>query len=254
MIEILEHGSIAELRLQRPPVNAMNMAFLEAVIAAHKKAVKNQSQAIVISGKEGLFSAGLDVPELLQQSRNAMTVFWDRFFLMNMTLLRSPVPVIAAITGHAPAGGAVLAIHCDYRVAARGDFRMGLNEVQVGLAVPPTVLRVLESVVGRRTAARLAMTGELLSMDQALSLGLVDELVEPDKVIERAVEYAASLTRLPPRAMNQTRLNSRIPLLPTGHGGHGSGIDPDDIRAMADYWFLDETQAALQALAASLGK
>ena len=254
MIEIHEHGPIAEIRLQRPPVNAMNMAFLEAVIDAHKKTVRNKSQAIVISGKEGLFSAGLDVPELLQQSRNAMTVFWDRFFTMNMTLLRSPVPVIAAITGHAPAGGAVLAIHCDYRVAARGDFRMGLNEVQVGLAVPLPVLRVLETVVGSRTAARLAMTGELLGMEQALQAGLVDELVEPDQVIARAIEYAGTLTRLPQHAMNQTRLNSRNALIAEAHGGHGSGIDPDAIRAMAEHWFSDETQAALQALVASLRK
>ncbi len=247
MIEIQQHGNVAEIRLARPPVNALNMEFLEALIAAHREQVKNKSQAIVISGLDGIFSGGLDVPELLQQSRNAMTVFWDRFFSLNMNLLRSPVPVIAALTGHAPAGGAVLAIHCDYRVAARGDFRIGLNEVQVGLAVPPHILRVLESVVGERTAARLAMTGELIDIDEALRIGLVDELVAPAEVVSRAVDYAAALTRLPPRSMNQTRLNSRQRIF-------ADGVDQEEIRAMTDYWFSDETQAAMQALVASLGK
>jgi len=162
MIEVHEHRAVAELRLQRPPVNALNLDLVEGLISELQNQAKNGAKAIVISGKEGLFSGGLDVPELLQQSRNTMRVFWGRFFAMTQSLVTSPVPVIAAITGHSPAGGAVIAIHCDYRVAAAGDFRIGLNEVQVGLTLPEVLFKTLRFVVGPRHAARLGIDARIV--------------------------------------------------------------------------------------------
>lgn len=246
MIEVHEHGRVAELRLQRPPVNALNLELVEALVAELKLQAKNGAKAIVISGKEGLFSGGLDVPDLLQQSRNTMTVFWDRFFAMTQALVTSPVPVMAAITGHSPAGGAVIAIHCDYRVAAEGDFRMGLNEVQVGLAVPPQVLNALTFLVGPRQAALLATTGRMVGPEEALSLGLVDEVVAVDQVISRAVAVADEWAGLWPGAMNHTRLAARQALV--------HQPDKAEIEALTDGWFSDETQRALKALVESLGK
>lgn len=247
MIEITMHGKVAELRLDRPPVNALNLELVEALIEAHKEAVRNKAQAIVISGKEGMFSGGLDVPELVQQSRNTMTVFWDRFINMCQTLAGSRVPVIAALTGHSPAGGAVIALHCDYRVAARGDYRIGLNEVQVGLGLPRPIHAALEFAVGARQAALLGMQGALLSMDDALKVGMVDELVEVQDVIPRALEFAEELLSLPPEAMNYTRLAAKPAILTRPS-------DAAEVRALTDAWFSEETQATMQALVESLGK
>ena len=247
MIETKVHEQITELRLDRPPVNALNLELVEALIDAHGKAVRSNAQAIVISGKEGMFSGGLDVPELVRQSRNTMTVFWDRFITMCQTLAGSPVPVIAAVTGHSPAGGAVIALHCDYRVAAGGDFRIGLNEVQVGLAMPEPIQAVLEFAVGPRQAALLAMQGALLPMDRALEIGMVDELVDVTEVVPRAIAFAGELLQLPPRAMNQTRLAAKPAILTRAH-------DQAEVRALTESWFSEETQATMKALVESLGK
>jgi len=247
MIEVIQHGEVFELNLRRAPVNALNLELLEALLEEHRNAIRDGAKAIVISGKEGLFSAGLDVPDLMQKSRNEMTVFWGRFFAMTEMLLSSKVPVIAAITGHAPAGGAVIAIHCDYRIAARGDFRIGLNEVQVGLTVPAAVLRVLTFVVGSRRAQLLAMTGQMLLPEDALACGLVDEIAEPAEVVGRAVEFAVGMLQAPPQAMNNTRHISRQGLL-----SHAN--EAVEVRDMTEAWFSDETQQAMQTLLAKLGK
>ena len=247
LIETRVHDKVTELRLNRPPVNALNLDLVEALIDAHRQAVRNKTQAIVISGNEGMFSGGLDVPELVQQSRNTMTVFWGRFIEMTQTLAGSRVPVIAAVTGHAPAGGAVIALHCDYRVAARGDFRIGLNEVQVGLALPRPIHAVLEFTVGARQAALLGMQGALIPMDRALEIGMVDELVDVANVVPRALEFAGELISLPPEAMNYTRLSAKPAILTRP-------ADAAEVRELTDSWFSEETQATMKALVASLGK
>lgn len=247
MIVTTMHGKVAELRLDRPPVNALNLELVEALIEGHREALRNKSEAIVISGKEGMFSGGLDVPELMQQSRNTMTVFWGRFVAMCRTLISSRVPVIAAVTGHAPAGGAVIAMHCDYRVAARGDYRIGLNEVQVGLALPRPIQEVLEFTVGRRQAALLGMQGKMLNMEEALAIGMVDELAEPGAVVDRAIAFAEQLLQLPPEAMNRTRLAAKPVALMREP-------EPAEIRTLTDNWFGEETQATMSALVESLKK
>jgi enoyl-CoA hydratase/carnithine racemase len=247
MLETLHHEPVTELRMSRAPVNALNMELVEALLSAVQYEVKNGSKAIVITGNDGIFSAGLDVPELMAGSRNAVTVFWDRFFKLAHALLNCPVPVVAGITGHAPAGGAVLAIHCDYRVAASGEYKLGLNEVQVGLAVPEVILQVLRHVVGARRAALLATQGRMLAPREALDIGLVDEVVDLEAVRERAVAAARQLTELPPVAMNTTRRNAKAELL-------AQHVSLEAVRSMTDYWFSDETQRMLRQLVASLGK
>ncbi|MGI9308814.1 MAG: enoyl-CoA hydratase/isomerase family protein, partial [Gammaproteobacteria bacterium] len=156
MLKHSEHGQVLHIQMNRPPANAMNLDFVETLTAAHADACASEARTIVLSGLEGMFSGGLDVPELLPQTRPEILDFWNAFFLLMNRIASSPVPVIAAVTGHSPAGGAVLAIHCDYRVAAAGRFKIGLNEVQVGLPVPHTILLAFERLVGSHRAAVLA--------------------------------------------------------------------------------------------------
>jgi 3,2-trans-enoyl-CoA isomerase len=247
MLKIHEHGAVAEIQMARPPVNAMNIAFIRELAEAHAKLCADGAKAVVISGREGLFSAGLDVPELLGQSRDQVIAFWQQFFHLMNTLAASPVPVVAAITGHSPAGGAVLTLHCDYRVAARGDFLIGLNEVRVGLPVPPSILFMLETVVGTRQAMLLAASGAMLSPEQALDIGFVDELAEPDAVVSSAVSWAEQMLALPPAAMNTTRLTAKAGVIERARS------NADYASAAADYWFSSETQAMMRKLVQELG-
>ena len=233
--------------MARPPANALNRELVDALAAAHVQATADNARAIVVSGLPGMFSGGIDVPELLEQDRNAIENFWTAFLGLMKTLAASPVPVAAAITGHSPAAGAVLAVHCDYRVAAAGKFKIGFNEVRVGLPVPSSILLALERLVGSRRAEQLAVQGQLISPDEAVTIGLVDETVEPGEVVARAVNWAENMLSLPPIAMNQTRLVAK--------GRFIEALDvADDAKVATDYWFSDETQAAMRALAESLRK
>ena len=149
MFEQTRHGDILELKLARPPVNALNPALVRALRDAIVAAPGSGARAIVLSGNKGLFSAGLDVVELLTLDHAGMKAFWSDFVGLVAAIGRSPIPTVAAIGGHSPAGGAVLAIFCDYRVMARGAYRIGLNEVQVGLTVPEIIQAALRRLVKR---------------------------------------------------------------------------------------------------------
>lgn len=245
MLQVIDHGEIRELRLDRPPANALNTPLVQALLAGLAAAVRDGARSIVISGRDGMFSGGLDVPELLELPRPAMAEFWSEFFALTRALADCPVPVAAAITGHCPAGGAVLAVHCDYRIAALGHWKIGFNEVGVGLPVPSTILMALTELVGQRVARRLVTFGLLVEMDEALSLGLVDELVAGETVVERALEWCCQLNELPPIAMNQTRRLIKAPLL-------AALRNADDAQVATDYWFSEETQAAMRRLVARL--
>ena len=149
LIQTSDHGAIRTIRLARAPVNALNPALCEALHDALHAAVAHGVDGIVLAGGPKVFSAGLDVPHLLTlEDGDALQAAWETFFAAARALAASPVPVAAAISGHAPAGGCVLALCCDYRVMAAGNFRIGLNETQVGLAAPAGILHLLRRVVG----------------------------------------------------------------------------------------------------------
>jgi len=246
MLKICEHGEVVELRMDRPPANALNTRMVQRIAAAHSEACEQGARAIILSGREGMFSAGLDVPELIELDRPAMHEFWGAFIGLTRALAASPVPVVAALSGHSPAGGTVLAIHCDYRIGAEGRFKIGLNEVQVGLPVPSAILFAYERLVGGRLAQQYAMSGRLMPMEEACQAGLVDELCAPQALLERALEWCGALLELPPVAMNRTRLLSKARLLEIMDAA-------DDVEVVTGYWFSPETQAAMRRLIDQLG-
>ena len=133
MIITTDHGPVRELRLDRPPANALTPELIVELREALTRAPEEGVKAMVLSGRPGRFSGGLDVPYLLPLDREGMEHLWRELYRLLQTLAASPVPIAAAITGHSPAGGAVLAMFCDYRVMAEGDFLIGLNEVHVGI-------------------------------------------------------------------------------------------------------------------------
>ncbi len=247
MLDIIQHDAIHELRLARPPVNALDPVLVHRLREAVEAAPKQGAHGIVLSGAPGMFSAGLDVPTLLQLDRDAFRVFWIDFFGLCAALARSPIPIAAAITGHSPAGGAVLAILCDYRVMARGEFRIGLNEVQVGLSVPECIQAALRRLVGIYRTERLLVAGAMLEAEQALAVGFVDELIDADLVVPRSIAWLGDLLKFPPQAMRQTRRLARADLA-------AIFADPDalPVEQFLDGWFAPEAQTVLQALVARL--
>lgn len=249
LITVRDHGRVRELALSRAPVNALHPALMQALRSGLREARQAGCQAIVISGRPGCFTAGLDVPELLRLDRAGMRQAWEEFFGLLGDVARSEIPIVAALTGHSPAGGAVLAICADYRVLADGPYLIGLNEVEVGLTVPDVVYRVLAHVVGERTAERLAVSGALLGPAEALRCGLVDELAPVAEVVPRALAWLDGVLARAPAAVAATRRLARQPLFDAF-----STVDGALIEKMLDVWFSPETQAAMRALVARLAQ
>jgi Delta3-Delta2-enoyl-CoA isomerase len=249
MITVQDHGAVRELRLSRPPANALSPELVDALGAALEQAPHDGARAIVLSGAPGMFSGGLDVPLLLTLDRDGILSMWRNFYRLLRGLAASPVPVAAAITGHSPAGGAVLSIYCDYRVMAEGAFKIGLNEVQVGLPMPVAILHALVRLVGPRQAERLCVGALMLPGAEALRTGLVDELAPPDQVVERAVAWCQGLLALPPAAMARTRETARAGLVRLMDEGLSGELD-----GLVDDWFSAETQGAMRAMVERLAQ
>lgn len=248
MLETIEHqGGIRELRLARPPVNALNPELVRALREAVEAAPREGADALVISGATGIFSAGLDVPFLLTLDHAGMRAFWSDFLGMCAALARSPIPVVAAVTGHSPAGGAVLALFCDFRVMAHGAYRIGLNEVQVGLTVPAVIQVALGRLLGPYRAERLLVQGAMLDAQAALAAGFVDELADVDFVAARAIGWLEELLKLPRQAMLSTRALARADL--AALFGDSASLSVD---ALLDTWFAPEAQETLRAMVARL--
>jgi 3,2-trans-enoyl-CoA isomerase len=251
MIKTFEHhqGEVREVRLDRPPANALSPELIAALGRAVEEAPRDGARALVLSGAPGLFSAGLDVPLLLTLDRPALAEAWHGLYSLLRGLAASPIPVAAALTGHCPAGGTVLALFCDRRFVAAGDWKMGLNEVRVGLPLPPVILQALRRQVGPREAERLAVGGLLLSPADAVAAGLADELVPAGAVVERAIEWCRSLTALPPTAMSLTRREARADLVSLFDRAF-----EEELPRVAETWWSAEAQGVLRGLVAKLAE
>lgn len=251
MLDRIEHGEIVELRLNKPPVNALGPELNPVLRDAIRAAAKDGSKALLLSGKPGLLSAGLDVAAMLKLDRDGIVQFFRDFFGLLQTIAASPIPIATAITGHAPAGGAVLAILSDYRVMAQSDerkYRIGLNEVEVGLKVPPGVQVAVQKLVGHREATRMCMEAQMLSTEEAHAIGLVDELAPVDEVIDRALAWCQSVIAFPPIAMQRERAYFRADVI-------AATERPEEVaQDYTELWFSEETQTAIAALMARLAK
>jgi enoyl-CoA hydratase/carnithine racemase len=255
--EILRHdGDIVEIKLARPPVNALDPALCNAVRDAVMAASSDGARAIVLSGGQKVFSAGLDVPYLLSlgDDRAALKSAWEAFFGACSALARSAVPVVAAVDGHSPAGGCVFALCCDYRVMARSPdpakaFRIGLNEVAVGLVAPEAVQYLMQRIVGFQRSERLLADGAMLTTDEAHAQGIVDEICEPGEAVLRALAWLQKPLKLPRMPLQHTREIARADLV-------AAITDPKRVNLdlFIDSWFMPDTQAGLRALVAKLGK
>ena len=244
MLDRIEHpNGIRELRLARPPVNALNPELVRALRHAVEEAPREGANALVISGSSGIFSAGLDVPFLLTLDRAGMRAFWSEFLGMCAALAHSPIPIVAAITGHSPAGGAVIALFCDFRVMAHGAYRIGLNEVQVGLIIPDVIRIGLARLVGPYRAERLLISGAMLESGAAHAMGFVDELADVDHVVARAFNWLEELLKLPRQAMLSTRELVRADLAALFADPAKLSVD-----SLVEMWFAPEAQNTLRAM------
>lgn len=255
LVQVLSHGAVRELRLARPPVNALDDALMRALRRALEDSFADARVAgVVLSGNERVFSGGLDVPHLIShgQDRNALRATWSAFLGLAGVIAAAPVPVATALTGHAPAGGCVLALCGDYRVMCRSadaarTLQIGLNETQVGLAVPDGIQHLMRRVIGAHQASLLVVPGAMVSAEHALRIGLVDALADDAQAtVEHAVQWLHGLARLPQTPLRRTRAIARADII--------AALETVVLEEFIEQWFGPDTQAALQAMAARLSR
>ena len=186
-VHLIKKENYGIIQMDRDKANAMNHELVAGLRIALKNLLEDDSiHGAIINGKENFFSAGLDLPELYTYDEQQFESFWKNFMELVCDLVAFDKPLIASINGHSPAGGCIIAIGCDYRVMAEGNYKIGLNEIPIGIVVPRGIFDIYSYWIGRKTAYQYLMEGKLYSVEHAKEIGLVDDIVAADKVLETA--------------------------------------------------------------------
>ena len=247
MINRMIHGVVHELRLNRPPVNALSPDLLQFLADEVHRSSEQGARAVVLSGREGVFSGGLDIPLLYELDKKDLGRALEALFNAIEALVASPVPVVAAITGHSPAGGAVLTLCCDWRVMAEGDFTIGLNEVRIGIPVPAVVADLAIHALGARTGETMCVSGRLLNPSEALEVGFVDQVVPVAEVVVAARRWCEELIESPAEALAGTRSVMRRDLIEAVRNRR-----QEDLQRLTKLWFEPPMRKAMEELVAQL--
>ena len=248
-MDIERHGDVALLRIRGTKANSMTPEMVNALGAIVCEVLASDAKALVLTGEGKFFSAGLALPALVGLGRSELRDFMRSFARTMRVLFAAPKPVVAAINGHAIAGGAVLALQCDVRIAAAGDQRIGLNEAQLGIALPTSVMEPLRFAIAAKHLAEVALEGRLFTPAEAFAVGLVDAVVPPGELEAQALARARTLGAIPPAAFAATKESVRRPVL--------EAIDryeESDAERWLDTWFSADAQERLRATVAKLGR
>ncbi len=239
------NDEIAVLRMQGGKANALRPEFLERLSGLLDAFDDSPARAGVLTGYDKFFSAGLDLVTLSALDRDGMGDFMRLFSRVMSRLYNCPRPVVAALNGHAVAGGCVLALVADWRAAADGKLKIGLNETQLGVGLPTAAAVPLVTRLTPRSAAIVALEGGLHDPARALDLGLVDEVVPPAHVLDRALDKAREFAAVPPLAFAQTKGMLRQP-------GRTALANDTSIDGWLDTWFSDAARTRIDAVVAQL--
>jgi enoyl-CoA hydratase/carnithine racemase len=201
---------VAVVHLTCGKANALNPRSLAAIERALDDAAGGDARALVLTGYDRFFSAGLDLVTLYGLERHAMDEFMARFDEVMLRVFLFPRPVVAAVTGHAVAGGGILALACDARVMASRAGRFGLNEIQLGVPFPAAALEIVRHAVPARSVDEVLYGGELYDSRAALERGLVTEVVDGD-ALDAAQRTGARLGTAPAGAFATIKAALKAP-------------------------------------------
>lgn len=192
MLDVEQRSGVTVVRLRHGKVNALDLELLRAITAAMRDADDNA--AVLITGSGTAFSAGVDLHRVVAGGQPYVQEFLPALARTFMAIFDHPGPVLAAINGHAIAGGCVIAAACDVRVMSQG--KIGLAELSVGVPFPPSAMEILRHTVGP-AAGRLVLTAALLDAPQAQSIGLIDDVEAPDALLDSVLHRAQTMAQIP---------------------------------------------------------
>lgn len=244
MIKTDINGDIGIISIDRPPVNAINPELVSSLSQALDSFKSDDNiNGVVLQGRDGIFSAGLDITHLFPKDREYIHSFWKDFSTLLVNMFSFSKPLYSSIGGHCPAGGTVMVIMSDYRIMSKGNYVIGLNEVDVGLTVPYGIGMVFQYVVGMRNAEELLLKAKLISPDEALRVGLVDELCDPETLLDTTLERIAVASDLYSAQQTKTKQILREQTLNVVQQNFDR-----DAQLILDSWFSESGQRRLEAL------
>uniref|UniRef100_A0A182NNN9 Enoyl-CoA delta isomerase 1, mitochondrial n=1 Tax=Anopheles dirus TaxID=7168 RepID=A0A182NNN9_9DIPT len=210
--EVDDKTGYATVTLNRPPVNSLSIDMMMAILNALDDLQNNKSRGMILtSSSKTVFSAGLDINDLYKPNQERLREVWSLLQDVWLKLYGAPFPTAAVINGHAPAGGCLLTICCEYRVMCP-NFTIGLNETQLGFMAPTWLQASFRNTISRREAEEALTVGKMYTTDEALKIGLVDEVAEnKEKGLEQATNFLNRFRKISPmaRAMTKQALRSK---------------------------------------------
>ena len=194
-LNVSTDGGVSIVRLSKNVTNAIDLEMVRGLsqYLDEAKADERIRGLVLASANHKFFSIGFDIPKLIGLERDDFMEFYRAFNRLCLALYAFPKPTAAAITGHAVAGGCIIAICCDYRFIAEGKKLMGLNEIKLGVPLPYPADCVLRQITADRSARKLVDTGDFFMPEQALRMGLVDEVVPIERVLPASVEKVMAI-------------------------------------------------------------
>ena len=233
--------------MRHGPANAIDPALVAKLDASLDEAERS-GRPLVLTGNDRFFSAGLDLAGL-PPGREEMGAFVDAFDEFVRRLFLFPCPTIAAVNGHAVAGGAILAAACDVRIGAAGSYRIGVSEVQLGVIFPATAFEVLRAAIPAARTAEVLLRGRLTGPEDAVQNGFLHELAEPEELAARAATRAEELGALPREAYTHTKCEHRDEF-----AERALRQRPQKRERFLDTWFSEESTKRRTAILASSKK
>lgn len=249
-IHIIKKENYAIIEMKRGKSNPINQQFVTEFNQSLQEILEDEDiDGAVIVGQERFFSAGLDIPELFQYNGAEFNKFWRSFMHMILSLSKFNKPLVAAITGHAPAGGCIIANGCDYRVMAEGEYKIGLNEIPVGIIVPCGVYAQYSVWLGTKNAYQYLMEGKLYSPAHAKEIGLVDELVPMEMVLEKAEQKLKQYLQYEQNGWRTTKSQLRKHVIDTMES-----LSEDEMNLFQQQWWSEPVRNMMQQFIEKLKK
>lgn len=242
MIEESASGDVAILRLAHGKASALDLELVNGLAARLDGLARADVRAVVLTGTGSIFSAGVDLFKLVDGGSDYVARFLPAMDRMFETLFTFPAPVVAAVNGHAIAGGCILACCCDRRLMADGRARIGLPELRVGVPFPPLVIEIIRSAVPVPHFNELVYVGRTYEPADARARGVIDDVVPPGELMTRAERMATELAATPPASFRLTKRAVRRPYVERAR----ATMAPDRGALMAA-WTSDETRDAIRA-------
>jgi enoyl-CoA hydratase len=240
MIALDRHGNIALLTLAHGKANAFDVELCEALIARFRECREPWCAAVIITGQGSIFSAGVDLLRVVGEGASYVRRFLPALSDALEAVFTYPRPVVAAVNGHAIAGGCILACAADRRLMARGEGRIGVPELIVGVPFPPVPLEVVRFAARAESAGDLLLGGATVKADAALEYGLVDVVMDANALRDGAIAAAETLASRPAAAFTMTKEQLRAPAVERMRAGRARW--DQDVERL---WAAPDTLAAI---------